>query len=266
MAIDKSMRDEPVSEQRGNSLTDLDAVFSDEDIPSGLRRVAPTLHKAASSFWSMALGAGALSPRMKELVLVALHGTVTAVDTEAVRRHIQRALNAGATELDVMDVMLTIAGVANHALYFSVPVLLRELQAMGHPESEPPPLSTEGQLIKDAFVRERGFWNEQRDILARMMPDYFGELSTLSTQSWKHGSLSRKERELVCVAIDCTVTHTFEPGLAIHIRNALREGATPEEILDVFKLASATGLEGYVLSAETLFGKAASKRRQDTTR
>jgi alkylhydroperoxidase/carboxymuconolactone decarboxylase family protein YurZ len=266
MALDKSTREETVSGERGNSLTDLDAVFSDKDIPAVLRRTAPTLHQAASSFWSMALGTGALSPRMKELVLVALHGTVTAVDTEAVQRHIQRALDAGATELDVMDVMLTIAGVANHALYFSVPVLIRELKAMGHREAEPPPLSPEGQAIKDAFVRERGFWNEQRDILARMMPDYFVELSTLSTQSWKHGSLTRKERELICVAIDCTVTHTFEPGLAIHIRNALREGATPQEILDVFKLASATGLEGYVLSAEALFGKAARERTEDKTR
>jgi alkylhydroperoxidase/carboxymuconolactone decarboxylase family protein YurZ len=237
-----------------HAMPDFDRLFTSPDVPVRLHRRAPSFHNAASGFWNVALGSDALSQRMKELVLVALHGTVTALDSDATQRHIRRALEAGATELDVLDVMLTIAGVANHALYFAVPVLLRELKAAGHPEADPPELSAEGQAIKDAFIRERGFWNEQRDVLARMMPDYFEQLSRLSTQSWKDGSLTRKERELICVAIDCTVTHTFEPGLAIHIRNALREGATPAEFLDVFKLASAIGLEGFVLSAETLFG------------
>jgi alkylhydroperoxidase/carboxymuconolactone decarboxylase family protein YurZ len=75
----------------------------------------------------------------------------------------------------------------------------------------------------------------------------------VSTISWQDGSLTRKERELICIAIDCTITHTFEPGLRIHIRNALKEGATVHEILDVFKLASVIGLEGYILSAEAMF-------------
>jgi alkylhydroperoxidase/carboxymuconolactone decarboxylase family protein YurZ len=234
--------------------TDFDSLFSEAVVPATVRRFAPTLHAAAASFWKTASTASALSPRMTELVLVAMHGTATALDSEGIKRHIARALDAGATELDVFDVMLTIAGVANHALYFAVPVLLRELKALGHPEADPPQLSPEGQAIKDAFVKERGFWNEQRDVIARLMPEYFSGLSVLSTQSWKDGSLSRKERELICVAIDCTVTHTFEPGLAIHIRNALSQGASPAEIMDVFKLASAIGLEGYVLSAEAMFG------------
>jgi alkylhydroperoxidase/carboxymuconolactone decarboxylase family protein YurZ len=246
-------------EPEGSSLSDFDAMLSSSDVVRKLNETGPNLQSAAKGFWAMALSSGNLSPRMKELVLVALHGTVTALDSIAMKRHIKRAFDTGATPLDVMDVMITIAGVANHALYFAVPVLLRELKALGHPEAEPPQLGPEGQAIKDEFIRERGFWNEQRDVLARLMPDYFRELSTLSTQSWKYGSLSRKERELICVAIDCTVTHTFEPGLAIHIRNALRDGATPGEILDVFKLASALGLEGYLLSADEMFGENCGK-------
>lgn len=45
----------------------------------------------------------------------------------------------------------------------------------------------------------------------------------------------------------------YEPGLAMHIRNALQHGASREEILEVFALASVSGLEGYILGAETLF-------------
>ncbi|WP_233852934.1 carboxymuconolactone decarboxylase family protein [Paraburkholderia sp. HD33-4] len=248
----------PLDEETSRRLAELDAVFKSAEIPDGLRRNAPSLHATASDFWSMAFKPSALSPRMKELVLVALHGTVTALDSEAVHRHVRRAISAGASALDVVDVLTTIVSAANHALYFAMPVLIGELKEFGHPDAEVPPLTPAAQSIKDAFIRERGFWNEQRDLLARMMPEYFAELSKISTVSWKDGSLTRKERELICVAIDCTVTHTFEPGLRIHIRNALKEGANANEILDVFKLASLIGLEGYILSAEALFESPAS--------
>ncbi|SAK98272.1 carboxymuconolactone decarboxylase [Caballeronia calidae] len=245
--------DASLDEETSRRLADLDAVFKSGQVSEGLRRNAPTLHAAASNFWDMAFRPSALSPRMKELVLVALHGTVTALDSEAVHRHVRRALSAGASPLDVIDVLTTIVSAANHALYFAMPVLIGELKELGHSDAEVPPLTPEAQAIKDAFIRERGFWNEQRDVLARMMPEYFADLSQISTVSWKDGSLTRKERELICVAIDCTVTHTFEPGLRIHIRNALKEGATADEVLDVFKLASVIGMEGYILSAEALF-------------
>lgn len=254
MTTDQKVQSEvSLDEETRRHLADLDAVFKSGQVSEGLRRNAASLHAAASNFWGMAFRPSALSPRMKELVLVALHGTVTAIDSEAVHRHVGRALSAGASPLDVMDVLTTIISAANHALYFAMPVLIGELKELGHPDAEVPPLTQEAQSIKDAFIRERGFWNEQRDVLARMMPEYFAELSQISTVSWKDGSLTRKERELICVAIDCTVTHTFEQGLRIHIRNALKEGATADEVLDVFKLASVIGMEGYILSAEALF-------------
>jgi alkylhydroperoxidase/carboxymuconolactone decarboxylase family protein YurZ len=190
---------------------------------------------------------------MRELLLVALHGTVTSLHGEGMRRHAGRALAAGATKAEVLDVLLTITAVANHALYFAVPVLMRELKAAGHVDAKLPPMTPEAQAIKDEFVQVRGFWNEQRDVIACAMPDYFTALSDLSTETWKNGALTDKERELVCIAIDCSVTHMFEPGLAMHIRHALQKGAVRDEILEVFHLASLTGLEGFILGADAMF-------------
>ena len=240
---------------RDAHLADLTAVFSRHEVADRLEKAAPTIHTAAARFWRSAHTAPALSPRMKELVLVALHATVTSLHGDGVRRHVGRALAAGASKQDVLDVLITIVGAANHALYFAVPVLMRELKAAGHPDAEPPPVTPEAQATKDEFIRTRGFWNEQRDAIVRMMPKYFAALSELSTEPWKNGSLTDKERELVCIAIDCTVTHMFEPGLAIHIRNALKKGASRDEILEVFHLAAVTGLEGYILGAEALYSR-----------
>jgi alkylhydroperoxidase/carboxymuconolactone decarboxylase family protein YurZ len=76
----------------------------------------------------------------------------------------------------------------------------------------------------------------------------------MSTESWKSGALTAKEREFVCIGINCTVTHIYEPGLRRHIRKALGYGATREEICEIFQLAAVLGLEGYVIGAAALFG------------
>ena len=215
---------------------DLASAFSDRKIADRLHDALPAAYAAAARFWRSAYTAGALTPRMRELILIALYGTVTTLHGEGLKRHVKRALAHGASEQDILDVLFTIVGAANHALYFAVPVLMRELAATGHEQAELPSITPEAQAIKDEFIKARGFWNPQRDPIVQMMPDYFAALSGLTTEPWRNGSLSPKERELVCVAIDCTVTHMFEPGLAIHIRNALKNGATRGEILEVFHL------------------------------
>ena len=248
-------RNAPASTADTRPPSDLSAVFSDGEIHARLRDASPRTYAAAERFWKAGLTADALSPRMKELVLLALHATVTSLHGDGIRRHVRRALAAGATEQDVLDVLITIVGIANHALYFAIPVLQRELEAAGQ-SAELPPITAEVAAIKDEFVRVRGYWNEQRDVLVRLMPDYFAALAQLSAEPWLNGSLTDKERELVCIAIDCTVTHMYEPGLRIHIRQALKNGASRDEILAVFHLAALTGLEGYIAGAETLYGSA----------
>lgn len=233
---------------------DLAKAFSSASVAEGLRTASPTAYAAAGRFWKAAFDTKVLTPRMTELVLLALHATSTSLHAEGVKRHVDRALAAGASQRDVIDVVTTIVGISNHALYWAVPVLMRELKAAGH--SDQFALTSEAQAIKDDFVRARGFWNEQRDVIARSMPDYFAALSQLSTEPWENGSLSEKERELICIAIDCTVTHMYEPGLVIHIRHALQKGASAEEILAVYHLAALAGLSSFILGAEALFGSA----------
>jgi alkylhydroperoxidase/carboxymuconolactone decarboxylase family protein YurZ len=234
----------------------LEEVISDSDVVTSLRAESPASFAAASEFWRVPTQGGPLSPRMTELILLAMHATSTALNVQAIERHIVRALAAGATAADIADVLLTIVGAANHALYETVPILEEELEAAGIVErgvSEP---DAEFEAAKEEFIATRGFWNPDRDVFARLMPDYFRALNGIATESWKNGSLSAKEREFVCIGIDCTVTHVYETGLRQHIRNALGHGATRAEVLQIFQLAALLGLEGYVVGARALFGRA----------
>jgi hypothetical protein len=45
----------------------------------------------------------------------------------------------------------------------------------------------------------------------------------------------------VYIAIDCATTQLYVPGLKLHIRNAVKLDATPEEVMEGFDLPSLMG-------------------------
>jgi alkylhydroperoxidase/carboxymuconolactone decarboxylase family protein YurZ len=63
-----------------------------------------------------------------------------------------------------------------------------------------------------------------------------------SSVPWKTGSLEPKVRELIYIAIDSATTHLYEPGLRVHIQNALKYGATVREIMEVYQLTAVLGI------------------------
>jgi len=224
-----------------------------------LRNTWPGAYQAASRFWAAPLSGQHLSPRMQELILLAMHATATTGNAAATERQILRSREAGATDEEILDVLISIVAAANHALYFSVPILEEELAAAGLSLPENTTSDQDFEKSKRDFIETRGFWNAERDALARLLPEYFTALNRIATESWKNGPLSKKDRELICIAIDCVVTHTYEPGLRLHIRNALNRGADPMEIFQVFQLAATLGLEGYVQAGKVLSEIAATK-------
>jgi alkylhydroperoxidase/carboxymuconolactone decarboxylase family protein YurZ len=220
-----------------------------------VREASPAFFEAASDFWRAPMQGGHLTPRLRELILVGIHASLTVFNVRAVERHVSRALAAGASEREVLDVLITIVAQANHALFFSVPILEEELVAAGVEGVKDARPDADFEAMKQEFLKSRGFWNKDRDVLARLMPEYSRAYDAVSTTSWNSGPLSTKERALVCMAIDSTVTHSYEPGLRRHIRNALAHDASAGELLEVLQLTGMIGLESYILGTSILFGE-----------
>lgn len=211
------------------------------------------MFEVVDGFWAAVYAGPHLSLRMKELVMVALHGSSSSLNKDALSRHIKRALAAGASEIDVMDVLTTIIPLANHPLYIGIPVLQDELRKAGRDsEATIPEMRPEILAIKEGFVKRRGYWTAMRDTIGSLMPTYFTGFINACMEPWESGSLTPAERELMYIAIDTSITHTYEPGLRMHIQNALRYGATAEQIMEVFQLAALLGTEGYVLGLQAL--------------
>src|SRR5579859_7627079 len=106
--------------------------------------------------------------------------------------------------------------------------------------------------IRQDFIDARGYWSRGWDPLLDIAPDYFEAYAKLSSVPWKTGTLSPKIKELLYIAIDASTTHMYEPGLRVHIRNALRYGATAAEIMEVYQLTSVLGIHTCTMGVPAL--------------
>ncbi|HLY88423.1 MAG TPA: carboxymuconolactone decarboxylase family protein [Acetobacteraceae bacterium] len=105
-----------------------------------------------------------------------------------------------------------------------------------------PELDTRRQELKEAFVAARGYWSELWDGVLELSPEFFEAYSALSSVPWKYGTLPPKLKELIYVAVDASTTHLYNPGTRIHIANALKHGATRDEVMEVLEIVSVLGI------------------------
>ncbi|TIX39041.1 MAG: carboxymuconolactone decarboxylase family protein [Mesorhizobium sp.] len=168
------------TDQNKIDLTSFEAFFSDPSVARRMRALSPTAFDAAAEFWRVPLANGHLTARMKELVLFAMHASTPSFNVSAMKGHIERSLSAGATKEDIVDVFTTIIGLANHALYASVPVREEEWTAAGKTDAVVADLDPSFLAAKERFIKARGFWNNDRDSLGRQIPDYFRALTDLA--------------------------------------------------------------------------------------
>jgi alkylhydroperoxidase/carboxymuconolactone decarboxylase family protein YurZ len=100
--------------------------------------------------------------------------------------------------------------------------------------------------------RATGDWNPTWDLLQEMDPDYLEAFLAFRAVPQRNGPLEQKYKEMIFIAINAATTHLHGPGVRRHIQNALRAGATKEEILEVIELTTIMGIHSMTLAAPIL--------------
>ncbi len=103
-------------------------------------------------------------------------------------------------------------------------------------------LSPRQHALKEEFTRARGYWSPVWDQVLALDPDFFEAYLNFSSVPWRNGVLEPKVREFIYIAIDASTTHLHAAGTRTHMRNALRLGATRQEIMEVLQLISVLGI------------------------
>ncbi|MFT3975540.1 MAG: carboxymuconolactone decarboxylase family protein [Sphingomonas bacterium] len=235
---------------------DFDRRFDDPDAADALARRFPEMHRAARNLWNVAFADAALTARMRELILLGIFASPAGHDRDMVDAQIDRAIGAGASDADVADVLISVAGIANHAMYLALPLADRHFPEEEKESGSDPAAASAVSAAREEFIRIRGFWNEEREILGRLIPDYFLAIGDLSTVATQHSALSPKEREMIFIAADASVSHMYKRGLRIHYDNACKAGLTFREVAAVLKIVGAVGLLPYIRASRKLAGKA----------
>lgn len=192
-----------------------------------------------------------LPAKVKELIYIAIDANATHMYLPGVRQHVRAALAQGATAAEIMEVLELVATLGIHAMNIGVPILAQVLQEEGL-RTGPAPLTERQQEIKAEFTRSRGYWHEFWDDMLELDPEMLAAYTEFSSVPWRSGSLEPKLKELIYIAFDTAATHLYIPGLTAHIRNAVRLGATPGEILEVMEIASVLGIHAVTTGAPIL--------------
>ena len=184
-----------------------------------------------------------LSIKTQELVLLAMDAACTHLHDEGIRVHTANAIKAGASKHEILEALQLSSVLGVHAVTVGVPTLVEVLKENGRELKHD--LDGRQEQLKAEFTKRRGYWSTSWDPVIRLSPDFFEGYIEFSSVPFRegHNHLDAKTKELIYTAIDCSTTHLFQPGLKVHIQNAVKLGATEQEIMEVFELAALMGVK-----------------------
>jgi alkylhydroperoxidase/carboxymuconolactone decarboxylase family protein YurZ len=105
-----------------------------------------------------------------------------------------------------------------------------------------------------------GQWNAAWDGFLTLDPAWTDAFMAMAAGIYGSGVLPVKEIELLSIAFDASFTHMYAPGTRRHIQNALKAGATTEEIFEVLKICVAQGVQACNLGLPILDEEFAARR------
>ncbi|MBO0848620.1 MAG: carboxymuconolactone decarboxylase family protein [Pseudonocardia sp.] len=195
-----------------------------------LAEADPEFAEAYTSYLEATWDTGVFEPRIRELLLLAHDASMTVLDADGIAARVRRARQEGASEREVLDVLEMLALISIHSLTTGLPMLYGA-------EEFPRPEQAQGRYWDDFEARVPGF----NGMLAHALPGVFTAYRRLGRTLWRPGGLAPKWRELALVVADLSTTHLYRSGAALHIRAAIRHGATREEIAAAIALAVPSG-------------------------
>lgn len=232
----------------------------------GLLKLAPEYFEAYLNLSSVAWKHGTLAPKVREFILLAIDASTTHLYEPGTRLHMAKALRYGATTDEIMEVLMMTSVLGVHSITQSLPILVSVMKDTGNdPKIGERALSAAQAALKEEFIKTRGYWAPVFDGVLHFSPEFFKAYADFSSVPWRHGTLEPKVRELVYVAIDASTTHLYSPGTRVHIANALRQGATADEVMEVLMLLSGLGVHTMTMGVPALLDEArkfaAAKKR-----
>ena len=110
--------------------------------------------------------------------------------------------------------------------------------------------------VSRSGVGPSGPWSDSLAVLRAWDPRWAAAIEAMTNSPWTSGVLPRKFVELVSLAVSVACTNLDKQATRRHIRAALDEGASRDEIVAVFKMATVMAIHACSLGAPILVDEA----------
>ncbi|OQU93632.1 hypothetical protein CLAIMM_00114 [Cladophialophora immunda] len=200
-----------------------------------------------------------LSAKVQEFIHIAVAASCTHMYIPGVRAHTHAALAAGATIEEIIEVVGLTYLLGIHSVSNGSQILLEVMEELGI-ESDKKTSTNEWKQVEEEFIKHRGFFPESFRPILQLDPIYLEAYTEFSSLPAKTQVLEPKIREIITCAFDAATTHLYHRGTKIHMRNALKLGATPEEIMEMLEITSLIGIHGVLETAPILAGHLKSQK------
>jgi alkylhydroperoxidase/carboxymuconolactone decarboxylase family protein YurZ len=199
-----------------------------------------------------------LPRKLVELIGVAINVACTNLNPDGTRRHIRAALDAGASREELLTVLKMASVMSIHSCSLGGPILLEEAKAAG---VRPTPKRKAATPAVDK-IKAIGQWNDAWNPFLEIDSAWTDEFMATGAGIYASGVFSAKDIELLSIAFDASYTHMYAPGTRRHIQNALKAGATMEEIMEVLKLCVVQGVQACNLGLPILAEELAAREKR----
>ena len=197
---------------------------------------------------------GALTPRERSLISLALAASPTHLKADQTRMHIADALRKGATKAEICEVLELASVLGIHGF---IPGVLLILEKFGGLENVKkmlgPDAEARAEKAKAAFLAKRGMMGDIWEANCWLAPDFVTAYATYSGVPWTTDALPPKMKEFIYITIDLSPTHGDTGGAAYHMGRAMDEfGATLSEVLEVLEVIGLFGFQTHMMALPIL--------------
>ena len=233
----------------------------------GLLRLDPEFLDTYGKYAGYPAATGPLSPKICELIYVALDGSATHLFRPGLALHMRLALEKGASAQEIIDVLRLATAQGLDGCHVGIGILVEELSAAGlDTPAGKAELSAEQKALRENYVGLFGDWPDFCDQWLRLDPGYFALMLDLLAGNSRAGGLDDQSRCLISLALNACFTALRPDGLRQQIRRALQLGIDKAQIMQVLQMTAHLGVHACAVGVPILLeaiGEALTKAHED---
>lgn len=204
-------------------------------------QVDPELVLRMNRHMRVAEDVGPLPRFFRHLILVTVDSVVTHLYQRGIGVHARIAMEHGASPRQVVEALEISSLVSSRGYAIGLPLVLDELVDAGMPLAGRPDPARAAQ-IRNRLADQTDSWPEGMDTALDHDPEATEHLLALAYGRSDESGLDPKWRELLFLAASACPAIVEADGIRRHARQALRLGATGEELVQTLRMANMIGL------------------------